>query len=185
MSESYPEPIAIVGLGALLDPLLIAPFEFDNVTTQCEKLMLTGVSTACRLPGDISSPSELWSFLSQEKSAQSDFPKNRLNIDSWYNADGQKPGSIFTKGGYFLSENDSFREFDPSFFGISPLEARSMDPQQRKLLEVVYESFESAGLGLQDVSGSNTGCFVGNFTWDIGQMQARDVDFGAPYQMTV
>ena len=60
-----------------------------------------------------------------------------------------------------------------------------MDPQQRKLLEVVYESFESAGASLESLSGSNTACFVGNFTWDIGQMQARDVENGAPYQVTV
>jgi acyl transferase domain-containing protein len=60
-----------------------------------------------------------------------------------------------------------------------------MDPQQRKLLEVVYESFESAGATLDDLSGSNTACFVGNFTWDVGQMQARDVENGAPYHMTV
>lgn len=60
-----------------------------------------------------------------------------------------------------------------------------MDPQQRKLLEVVYESFEAAGARLEDVSGTNTACFVGNFTWDIGQMQARDVNHGAPHHMTV
>ncbi|KAF6827014.1 KR domain-containing protein [Colletotrichum musicola] len=142
------------------------------------------VGMACRLPGDISSPCELWDFLAQEKSGQSDFPKNRLNIDSWYHPDSQRPGSISTKGGYFLSDGDSFRHFDPSFFRISPLEAASMDPQQRKLLEVVYESFESAGISLQDVAGSNTGCFVGNFTWDVGQMQARDVEYSTPYEMT-
>jgi acyl transferase domain-containing protein len=60
-----------------------------------------------------------------------------------------------------------------------------MDLQQRKLLEVVYESFESAGATLDDLSGSNTACFVGNFTWNVGQMQARDVENGAPYHMTV
>ena len=60
-----------------------------------------------------------------------------------------------------------------------------MDPQQRKLLEVVYESFESAGATLDALSGSNTACFVGNFTWDIGQMQARDAENGAPYHVTV
>jgi hypothetical protein len=60
-----------------------------------------------------------------------------------------------------------------------------MDPQQRKLLEVVYESFEAAGARLEDVSGSKTACYVGNFTWDIGQMQARDINHGAPYHMTV
>lgn len=60
-----------------------------------------------------------------------------------------------------------------------------MDPQQRKLLEVVYESFEAAGVSLKDISGSKTACYVGNFTWDIGQMQARDINHGAPYHMTV
>ncbi|KAK3994454.1 hypothetical protein QBC44DRAFT_286263 [Cladorrhinum sp. PSN332] len=142
------------------------------------------VGLACRLPGDITSPSELWDFLAEAKSAQSDIPKNRLNVDGWYHPDGHRAGSINTRGGYFLSDGDSFSQFDPSFFGISPLEAASMDPQQRKLLEVVYESFESAGLRLDEVSGSNTGCFVGNFTWDVGQMQARDVEYGAPYHMT-
>ena len=106
-------------------------------------------------------------------------------MDSWYHANKQRPGSINTRGGYFLSQDDSFRQFDASFFGINPKEAASIDPQQRKLLEVVYESFEAAGARLQDVSGSNTACYVGNFTWDIGQMQARDVNHGAPYHMTV
>jgi acyl transferase domain-containing protein len=106
-------------------------------------------------------------------------------VDSWYHPDKQRPGSINTRGGYFLSQDDSFRQFDASFFGINPKEAASMDPQQRKLLEVVYESFEAAGARLEDVSGSNTACYVGNFTWDIGQMQARDINHGAPYHMTV
>lgn len=141
---------------------------------------------ACRLPGEIKSPSELWQFLKEERSAQSDTPKNRVNLDAWYHPDGsQRPGSINCKGGFYLSQDDSFRQFDPSFFGISPLEAATMDPQQRKLLEVVYESFESAGVSLKDVSGSTTGCFVGNFTFDHGQLQARDIEFWSPYQMTV
>jgi len=51
-----------------------------------------------------------------------------------------------------------------------------MDPQQRKLLEVVYECFENAGVTLTQASGSNTGCFVGNFTFDYMVMQMRDAD---------
>ncbi|GAB1196570.1 hypothetical protein APSETT444_005842 [Aspergillus pseudonomiae] len=142
------------------------------------------VGMACRLPGDVVSPSKLWDLLVQERSAQSEVPANRFNVDSWYHPDKQRPGSITTRGGYFLSQDDSFRQFDPSFFGINPKEAASMDPQQRKLLEVVYESFEAAGARLEDVSGSKTACYVGNFTWDIGQMQARDINHGAPYHMT-
>ena len=141
--------------------------------------------TACRLPGEIVSPSKLWDLLVQERSAQSDIPHNRFNVNAWYHPEKLRPGSINTRGGFFLSGDESFRQFDASFFGINPKEAASMDPQQRKLLEVVYESFEAAGARLEDVSGSNTACYVGNFTWDIGQMQARDVNHGAPYHMTV
>ena len=142
-------------------------------------------STACRLPGEVTSPSKLWDLLVEGRSGQSDVPRNRFNVDSWYHPDKMRPGSISTRGGYFLGEDDSYRQFDPFFFGINPKEAASMDPQQRKLLEVVYESFEAAGARLEDVSGSKTACYVGNFTWDVGQMQARDINHGAPYHMTV
>ncbi|CAG8380102.1 unnamed protein product [Penicillium salamii] len=142
------------------------------------------IGMACRLPGDVTSPSKLWDLLVEERSGQSDVPANRFNVESWYHADKMRPGSISTRGGYFLGEDDSYRQFDPFFFGINPKEAASMDPQQRKLLEVVYESFEAAGARLEDVSGSKTACYVGNFTWDVGQMQARDINHGAPYHMT-
>jgi acyl transferase domain-containing protein len=147
--------------------------------------LLTNYFTGCRLPGQIKSPSDLWKLLEESRSAQSDFPANRLNIDSWYHPDSHRPGAISTRGGYFLGDDDEFRNFDGSFFGISPLEAATMDPQQRKLLEVVYESLESAGVSLERANGSNTACYVGNFTSDALQMQARDAEFGAAYTMTV
>lgn len=104
---------------------------------------------------------------------------------SWYHPDPQRPGSISTTGGYFLSHDDGFREFDPSFFGINHLEAAAMDPQQRKLLEVVYESFESAGATLDELSGSLTACYVGCFTGDFRKMMDKDTEYVVPYGMTV
>ncbi|KAG9671303.1 ketoacyl-synt-domain-containing protein, partial [Aureobasidium melanogenum] len=98
--------------------------------------------------------------------------------------DSSRPGSIHTRGGYFLSHDEQLRQFDPSFFGISPLEASAMDPQQRKLLEVVYESFENAGATLEELSGSKTSCFVGCFTNDMRSMASRDLEYGVPYEMT-
>ncbi|KAG9749737.1 ketoacyl-synt-domain-containing protein, partial [Aureobasidium melanogenum] len=59
-----------------------------------------------------------------------------------------------------------------------------MDPQQRKLLEVVYESFENAGATLEELSGSKTSCFVGCFTNDMRSMVSRDPEYGVPYEMT-
>jgi acyl transferase domain-containing protein len=137
------------------------------------------------LPGESYTPSELWNNLLRDgKSAWSELPKDRLNLDTWYHPNGSRPGSVNTRGGYFLSHDDHLRQFDPSFFGISPLEASSMDPQQRKLLEVVYESFENAGATLEELSGSKTACFVGCFTNDMRRMTSRDLEYGAPYEMT-
>lgn len=59
-----------------------------------------------------------------------------------------------------------------------------MDPQQRKLLEVVYESFENAGATLEELSGSKTSCFIGCFTNDLRRMTSRDLEYRAPYEMT-
>lgn len=59
-----------------------------------------------------------------------------------------------------------------------------MDPQQRKLLEVVFECFESAGVPLDKVSGSNTGCYVGNFTIDHQVTQMKDPEYLSRYTAT-
>jgi acyl transferase domain-containing protein len=138
----------------------------------------------CRLPGDVKSPSEFWNLIQSGRSAQSDVPANRFDIDKWYHPDPKRRGSIIARGGYFLSHDDSYRNFDPSFFGIHPLEAASMDPQQRKLLEVVYETFESAGVTLNAVSGSRTACYVGSFTADFIKTLAREPETYWPYQST-
>lgn len=76
------------------------------------------------------------------------------------------------------------RQFDNDFFGISNLEAKYMDPQQRKLLEVVFECLENAGISMEDISGTNTGVFVGNFTLDHAAMQAKDLDYTHRYAAT-
>ncbi|UJO24026.1 Prosolanapyrone synthase [Fulvia fulva] len=147
-----------------------------------EPIAIVGMS--CRLPGDIHSPSQLWEYLKQGKDAQSKIPANRFNVDSWYHPDSHRPGSVNAKGGYFLSHDDSFRSFDPRFFGVSSIEAKSMDPQQRKLCETVYECLEAAGARLADMSGSSTGCFVGNFTYDAAYDQWKDIEYVMPYQTT-
>ncbi|KAF3934990.1 hypothetical protein ABW20_dc0100217 [Dactylellina cionopaga] len=87
------------------------------------------------------------------------------------------------RGGYFLQ--DDIRSFENGFFGINNVEATYIDPQQRKLLEVVFECLESAGVPLEKVSGSNTGCYVGSFTTiDYPIMQSRDIDGLHRYSMT-
>jgi acyl transferase domain-containing protein len=102
-------------------------------------------------------------------------PKSRFNIDAHLHENNDRPGSFNIHGGYFL--NETLQEFDPSFFGITPIEAMWMDPQQRKLLEVVYESFESAGVSLSDVAGTKTAVFAACFTADFQQMCFKEPSF--------
>lgn len=136
----------------------------------------------CRLPGGASSASKLWDLLKQAKSAQGRFPPSRFNIDGFYHPDSDRPGSLSTAGGYFIDED--IRAFENAFFGINNLEATYMDPQQRKLLEVVFECFENAGQSLEMLSGSNVGCYVGNFVTDFITMQLKDAEYTHRYSAT-
>ncbi|CAH0054521.1 unnamed protein product [Clonostachys solani] len=142
-------------------------------------IAITGIG--CRLPGNISSPSELWQFLADGHSAQGEMPKSRFNMDSYRGQAGQ-PATTRAAGGYFLSED--IRNFDNSFFGINNREASGMDPQQRKLLEVVFECLESAGTTLDDVSGANVGCYVASFVPDFIANQAKDIESLTRYTQT-
>ncbi|KAL9625921.1 MAG: hypothetical protein Q9204_007729 [Flavoplaca sp. TL-2023a] len=109
-------------------------------------------------------------------------PSSRFNIDAFYDPQPDRPGSLNIPGGYFLDEDPT--DFDPTFFGITPIEATWMDPQQRKLLEVVYEALESSGTPLDKLVGSSTGCFVGSFTSDFQQMSFKEHDFRHTYSAT-
>lgn len=130
----------------------------------------------CRLPGDVKSTSDFWKMMINKGSGQTPkVPSSRFNIDAHFHQNNERPGSFGVLGGYFLKE--TLQEFDPSFFGITPVEAMWMDPQQRKLLEVVYETFESAGVTLNELSGSDTACFIATFTADFQQMSFKEPSF--------
>ncbi|KAK6356052.1 hypothetical protein TWF718_000426 [Orbilia javanica] len=137
-----------------------------------EPLAIIGL--ACRYPGEASSGTKLWDLLMNERSGQGDFPSSRFNVDAYYKAHGDPIGGINMRGGYFVQED--LRNFENDFFGINNAEATYMDPQQRKILEVVFECFENAGAPIEKLSGSNTGCYVGNFTSDHMLSQLRDID---------
>ncbi|KAH8198332.1 hypothetical protein TruAng_007487 [Truncatella angustata] len=140
------------------------------------------IGMGCRWPGDAESPSELWDYLDSKQNSYSKFPKDRVNVDAFYHPDGNRPGSFKTEGGCFLKSD--VRQFDASFFGIHPKEVLTLDPAQRKFLEVVYEAFESAGVPLHKLSGSRTGTFVGNFNYDHQLMHYRDPENALPYSVT-
>jgi acyl transferase domain-containing protein len=125
------------------------------------------IGMACRLPG-AQSLSEFWTLLREGRHGIGSIPESRWDRERTFDPDPEKPGKINTRHGGFIEGIDLF---DHDFFGITPEEARQMDPQQRILLELTYEAFEDAGLSTADLEGSDTGVFVGVMSNDYLRLQ--------------
>ena len=128
------------------------------------------VGVSCRFPG-ASSKDQFWHFLQQGKSSNGAFPKNRPEQHNTffelYNPRRFVRGRLSAVNGSYLEE---ITNFDHTFFGISKQEARGMDPQQRILLQVVYEAIEDAGMRLEDLQRCRTGVFVGVMNLEYGAL---------------
>ncbi|KAK0391532.1 hypothetical protein NLU13_1032 [Sarocladium strictum] len=111
------------------------------------------ISTACRLPGGIESPEDLWHLLDTGGDAITAVP-----IDRWSTSHDILDHHLRCQRGGFIS---SINAFDLSFFGISPREGRHLDPAQYMMLETSWEAFERAGYTKDQLRGSQTGVFIG------------------------
>ncbi|MBF6063743.1 SDR family NAD(P)-dependent oxidoreductase [Nocardia terpenica] len=106
------------------------------------------VGMACRYPGGVRSPEQLWELVDDGVDAISTFPADR----GWPIAD---PSAA--QGGFLHDAG----EFDAGFFSMGPREALATDPQQRLMLEVAWESLERAGIVPAALRASDSGVFIG------------------------
>ncbi|MEU6184280.1 type I polyketide synthase, partial [Streptomyces coeruleorubidus] len=145
-----------------VEAMLVGESDVDTVAVSSQSSdddPVVIVAMACRYPGGVSSPEDLWQLLVDGGDAIGDFPTDRgWDLERLLASKGNGPGrSVTGRGGFLYDAAD----FDAGLFGISPREALAMDPQQRLLLEAAWETFERAGIDPSSVRGSQTGVFVG------------------------
>jgi acyl transferase domain-containing protein len=126
-----------------------------------------------RFPGGAHDAQSYWQILRDGVDVIQEIPSSRFDINALYDPDPEKPGKISTRWGGFVEPMD---QFDPQFFGITPREATTMDPQQRMVLEVAWEALENAGYPPDQLTNSRTGVFLGACNNDYYHMlmQAGD-----------
>ncbi|KAI1309753.1 putative polyketide synthase [Xylaria venustula] len=142
----------------------------SQASPKTEPLAIVGM--ACRFAGGVTSPEKLWDFVSKGKSGWSKIPEKRFNQESFYHPKSDMTAASHIGGGYFLEEDLGL--FDTSFFNFTADVAAAMDPQIRMLLELTFESLESAGIPLHEVTGSNTSVYAGSFTKDYHDRMITD-----------
>ncbi|MFF2147545.1 beta-ketoacyl synthase N-terminal-like domain-containing protein, partial [Kitasatospora sp. NPDC058190] len=157
----HPTPAAVASLlsGAAPDRPDEGPYDASD-----EPVAIVGM--ACRLPGGVSSPDDLWTLVADGTHTDSAFPADRgWDLDGLFHDDPEQPGTSYVRRGGFL---DGAGRFDAAFFGFSPREALAADPQQRLLLETAWEALEHAGIDPTGLRGSRTGVFTGAMYHDYG-----------------
>ncbi|HZN13092.1 MAG TPA: SDR family NAD(P)-dependent oxidoreductase [Acidimicrobiales bacterium] len=125
------------------------------MTAAAEPVVVVGLG--CRFPGGAESPEQLWQVLAEGRDATGPIAAGRWVSDGRLHPDPGAPGAAPILGG-FLTD---VAGWDAGLFGVSPQEARRIDPQHRLVMDVAWRALEDAAIDLSDVRGSRTGVFVG------------------------
>jgi acyl transferase domain-containing protein/acyl-CoA synthetase (AMP-forming)/AMP-acid ligase II/acyl carrier protein len=179
----YPSPVVLaeylrtrvlgVGPAGVLVPVRAVAGSVDPVVI---------VGMACRYPGGVVSPEDLWDVVAGGVDVVSGFPADRgWDLDDLFDPDPDVSGKTYTRTGGFLAD---VAGFDAAFFGISPREAEAMDPQQRLLLEVAREAIERSHIDPGSLAGTRTGVFTGVWAQEYSKRLHEDTSGHEGYLMT-
>nr|UPN67555.1 hypothetical protein [Pestalotiopsis sp.] len=143
-------------------------------------IAITGL--ACRFPGGADTPEKLWEVCAAARNTWSEWPQERLNEKAFTHPQAEHLGTFHSHGGHFLGEDVSL--WDASFFNFTADMAKAMDPQVRLLLETAFEAFQTAGLPLEKIAGSQTAVFAGSMFRDYHDLLMKDAESLPRYHVT-
>lgn len=152
-------------IGVFKLPINNRPFVKSD--TSNKDIAVIGIS--CQFPGEAYDKEKFWDNLVNQKDCIVDISNYRPEILSQYKS-SPDPSYTFPQWAGFVED---FDKFDASFFGISPKEAESMDPQQRKLLELTWSVIEDSGYNPVDYDGRNVGVFVGVHNVEYAELMSN------------
>ncbi|MDA0702893.1 MAG: SDR family NAD(P)-dependent oxidoreductase, partial [Proteobacteria bacterium] len=141
-AASYPEPVkpSVTPAAGAIEPDAVAV-----------------IGLAGRYPG-AADLRAFWRNLAEGVDGVSEVPPERWDHRAYFDAEGEVPGTSWSRWGGFLEGIDLF---DPLFFGISPREAKVMDPQERLFLETAWAALEDGALSRDSVKGRKVGVYAG------------------------
>jgi acyl transferase domain-containing protein/NAD(P)-dependent dehydrogenase (short-subunit alcohol dehydrogenase family)/acyl carrier protein len=161
--STTPEQIATALRASVKEAERLRRHNHELVEAVKEPIAIVGM--ACRYPG-ADSPEQLWELIDGGGESISKFPSDRgWDLERLYDPDPDSVKTCYAREGGFLAD---VADFDPGFFGISPYEARVMDPQQRLILEASWEALEVAGLDPHSLRKTRSGVFAGVLSQDYG-----------------
>ncbi|WP_028545532.1 type I polyketide synthase [Paenibacillus taiwanensis] len=141
------------------------------------------IGYSCRFPGDAHNPTGFWNVLATGAETVTEIKADRFDYRPYYSENPDEEGKMITKNASFLRDN--IKEFDNIHFGLSAIEAASIDPQHRLLLEVSWEAMENAALNIEQLKGSKTGVFIGISSCEYAnaELYSGDATDITPYSM--
>lgn len=137
-----------------------------------EEIAVIGYS--CRFPGDAWNPEGYWHVMANRMDSVTEIKPDRFDYRSYYSDNPEDEGKMITKNASFLRDN--IKDFDNIHFGLSALEAASIDPQHRLLLEVSWEALENSALNIEELKGSRTGVFIGISAYEYANAELYSGD---------